>query len=106
MLLTTKYVRKPLFVDAVRVTGRNWREVATWCNGEMVEPADGTAPFIQVEVTNPLNVRQSQARIGDWILSTDRGYKVYTPKAFDNSFDPVPSSMLIVKSVPLDDPAA
>lgn len=98
-LLTTKYVRKPLYVDAVRVTSKNFDEVGKWCGGEM-HPAgeEQGAPYIQVEVTNPLNIRQSQARVGDWVLQTDRGFKVYTPKAFDNSFDPVPSDQLAVKT--------
>jgi hypothetical protein len=27
--------------------------------------------------------------VGDWILYTERGYKIYTEKAFKENFDPV-----------------
>ena len=34
-----------------------------------------------------MNPRQAQAHVNDWVLYTERGYKVYTPRAFENSFD-------------------
>lgn len=96
-LATTKYVRKPLYVEAVQVTQENFSEVAEWCSGEIVEESsakNGRGNYIKVRVTNPMNARQSQAFSGDWILYTPRGYKVYTPKAFHNSFDQVPTNQL------------
>lgn len=87
---TTTYVRNPLYVEAVQVTKENFEELASWCQGEIVEPLAPSGKYyerhIQVRVTNPMNPRQAQARIGDWILTSDRGYKIYTPKAFANSF--------------------
>lgn len=97
---TQKYVRKPLYVDAVQVTLENFNEVARWCQGEVKDYHDKTLTgeqaenqqierYIHVRVHNPKNVRQTKAFIGDWILYTERGYKVYTQKAFKNSFDKV-----------------
>ena len=98
--ITEKYVRKPLFVDAVQVTSENFEEIARWCFGEIanidetpigddenvVEP---DKQYIHVRVHNPKNPRQTKAFVGDWILYTERGYKVYTSKAFQANFDKV-----------------
>jgi hypothetical protein len=93
---TTQYIRKPLFVAAVRLTAHNFDEIAAWCQGEIQQeevPTKGiTKKFISVRVHNPKSVRQTQAFIGDWLLYTERGYKVYTNKAFHASFDRVMSN--------------
>lgn len=97
-IVTTKYVRKPLFVDAVQITEMNFAEIAAWCQGEIrrqdsdeiIEKGDDSTPrntYIRVRVHNPKNVRQTKAYIGDWLLYTEKGYKVYTEKAFRMSFD-------------------
>jgi hypothetical protein len=93
---TTQYIRKPLYVAAVRITGANFEEVANWCQGEIQQddPPDEKGPgkkFIRVRVHNPKNPRQTKAYVGDWLLYTERGYKVYTNKAFHDSFDEVAS---------------
>jgi hypothetical protein len=96
-IVTTRYVRKPLYVDAVKITPENFVEVSKWCQGEIRQNSDETVLrdlqvveptecHIRVRVHNPKSIRQTQARVGDWILYTDRGYKVYTEKAFFNSF--------------------
>ena len=97
--ITQKYVRKPLFVDAVQVTAENFEEIARWCFGEIVnadesaidksEDVQPTKQYIHVRVHNPKNPRQTKAFVGDWILYTERGYKVYTTKAFQANFDRV-----------------
>jgi len=96
--ITDTYVRKPLYIEAVQVTAENFVDVARWCFGEVMnkdgtpadysKPADPDNQYIKVRVTNPKNTKQTQASVGDWILFTEapRGYKVYTTKAFHNSF--------------------
>jgi hypothetical protein len=85
-----KYIRKPLYVDAVRVTSANFDELATWCQGEVLRDEDGSGKkYIKVRVHNPINPRQMKAFVGDWLLYTERGYKVYTNKAFHLAFDKV-----------------
>ena len=94
-ITTTKYVRKPLFVDAVRITGTNFDEIASWCQGEVQTEENldkgETKKYIRVRVHNPKNPRQTKAYIGDWLLYTERGYKVYSSKAFHASFEEVRS---------------
>jgi hypothetical protein len=92
-----KYIRKPLVVVGVEVTVDNFMELALWVGGSIMHkdsntqdgPIDPANQYILVRVHNPKSPRQSQAYVGDWILYSDRGYKVYTPKAFKNTFDPV-----------------
>lgn len=88
MLKTHKFARKPFYVDAVRVSETNIDEVAEWCGGTVV-PEHEEGKHVSVEVHRPMNERQTMAFIGDWVLFAGSGYKVYTPKAFDKSFEKV-----------------
>lgn len=90
MINPSKFLRKPFYVDAVRVTEENIEEVAEWCEGEVRSAEKGR--YIKVRVRRPLNVRQTCAHIGDWVLSAGSGFKVYTPKGFKESFDPAENS--------------
>lgn len=94
-----KYTRKPFPVDAVQVTEDNLSEVALWCGGDIhtstktlrddqgVETGKIKLPYIKVDVHRPLNDRQTKAFVGDWVLKSESGFKVYTLKAFDGSFE-------------------
>lgn len=95
---TSKYVRKPLYVDAVQIGRDNFVALAEWCQGEirtndgedLVTEKNGLNPdghHIRIRVHNPKSIRQTKGFVGDWILYTERGYKVYTQKAFRASFD-------------------
>jgi hypothetical protein len=90
---TQKFIRKALYVDAVRITAATFEEIATWCQGEIMLPgtdeagSKGDKKHIKVRVHNPKNPRQTKAFVGDWLLYTEKGYKVYTNKAFRASFD-------------------
>lgn len=110
-VVTEKFVRKPMFVDAVRVTEENFGAIADWCQGQILESDDTMTPgpakidpsrqHIRVRVHNPKTPRQTKAFVGDWILYTDRGYKVYTNKAFVNNFDQADNS---VQELPFNEP--
>jgi hypothetical protein len=84
-LKTKTYVRNPLHVDAVQVTIENIDKVAAWCSGRVQSDVAGL-DFIKVNVRRPLNKRQTQAFVDDWILFANGGYKVYTDKAFKENF--------------------
>lgn len=99
---TTKYVRKPLYVDAVQVTNENFLDVVNWCQalvgaqgsepGTEIRPAEGaeldpSKHYIRIRVHNPQSQRQTKAFVGDWILYTEMGYKIYTDRAFKGNFD-------------------
>lgn len=83
---TETYIRKPLYVEAVRITEENFDEIAAWVPGKVQK--QGSKRYIKVMVANPKSDRQTKAYVGDWILWTERGgHKVYTPKAFELAFD-------------------
>lgn len=101
-VVAEQYVRKPLYVQALQVTEENFEQVARWCMGEIrnidespVAPGTTANPskqYIHVRVHNPKNQRQTKAFLDDWLLYTERGYKVYTTKAFEANFDKVKKS--------------
>ena len=94
---TESYTRKPFPVDAVQVSEDNIQAVATWCGGEIRystktvgegdEATKVKLPYIKVDVQHPLNERQTKAYAGDWVLKSDSGFKVYTGRAFEKSFE-------------------
>lgn len=85
MIQTETYDRKPFTVQAIQVTLENIAEVAELCNGEVMVESGGDQ-FIKVDVHNPMNDKQTQAHVTDWVLDSGRGYKVYTNKAFRAGF--------------------
>lgn len=99
MIETVKYVRKPFEVQAVQVTEENFEAIAAWCSGTIVtvrapKEADGleageTKRYIKVNVSRPLNERQTQAFVGDWLLEAEKGLKVYADGPFVRNFERV-----------------
>jgi hypothetical protein len=83
---TKRYVRNPLYVDAVQVTEENFKELAQWCMGDVQN--DGTKDYIRVRVHTPKSARQTMAFVGDWILYSDKGYKIYSNRSFLDTFTP------------------
>lgn len=85
-----KFARRPFFVDAIQVTAENLDAVAAWCMGE-TRTTEQTAEekYVKVRVHRPLTERQTKAFVGDWVLYAGTGFKVYTPKAFEKSFEPL-----------------
>jgi len=80
-----RYTRHPLFVDAVQVTARNMSEVAEWCGG-VIETDRNAKAYVKVDVIKPTTARQGQAYVGEYVLKTDSGIKVYGAKAFQKTF--------------------
>lgn len=90
MLETTKYARKTFEIDAVQVTADNIAEVAKWVDGD-VRTDNKNAQYVKVRVHLPRSDRQTRAYVGDWVLYSGTGYRVYTPKAFAHNFIKVTS---------------
>ena len=86
MIEFQRYARKPFYVEAIRVTRDNLEDVATWCHGDV--QTDNWGRHVKVRVHRPLNDRQTKAYPGDWVLYAGTGFKVYTDKAFQKSFEP------------------
>ncbi len=93
---TEKYVRKPFYVEAVRVTAENMAEVASWCGGTIEHqlPTNVRPEFdyIKVNVERPTHPRQTMAAIGNWVLRVGTSFKVYTNTSFMSTFDKVSHS--------------
>lgn len=100
-LTPKKYTRKPFEVEAVEVTAENMEQVSKWCRGQLRRSAGpgGRNPqrYIKVPVKRYLNDRQTQAYVGDWVVTAieegTKGFKVYTPKAFAKTFDEIVEHM-------------
>lgn len=87
-----QFDRKAFSVQAVQVTRENMKEVAEWCGGSIetkVTPTRNgqrTEKYVKVDVQKPLNEKQTQAFISDWVLLSGKKFKVYTDKAFHATF--------------------
>lgn len=105
-----KFVVRPHEVRAIRITEVNMTEVAKWCKGEIqteIVGVDGNIlkgdipegteieqrVFIKARVFRTLNERQSKGYVGDWILKRKGQFKVYTDKAFSESYMDDPDSI-------------
>lgn len=106
------YARKPFTVKAVRVTEDNIGTVADWCGGEVHSSRfakDGkltNRSFIKVPVQRPMNEKQTQAYIGDWVLQhADKSWKVYIDKAFTAIFMPVVTPKMYLDLQEKQDPS-
>jgi len=92
-LKTEVYSRKTYLVEEVHVDDDNFEEVAKWCHGDvrtLVDHHKGTTTkYVKVRVYHPMKERQTQAFAGDHILYANNGFKVYSHKAFENSFEKV-----------------
>lgn len=86
-----KFVRKPIYVDAVRVTVENMPQVAEWCESAIstttLRGRATSIPYIKVDVHRPASPRQTQAFVGDWVLKSNTGFKVYQDAPFHDSFE-------------------
>jgi hypothetical protein len=82
----------------VQVTEENFEQVAKWTKGKICYTDPKIAEkfkkpvqkWIEIEVKNPLNDRQTKAFVGDYVLSANNGFKIYTAGAFAKNFDPAP----------------
>ncbi len=85
LLNIQRYTHVPLYVQAVRVTEDNFDAAVVWSEGKADKNNKGE-PFIRVSVINPKTPRHEKAMLGDWILKTSVGLKVYVNSAFQRSF--------------------
>jgi len=84
---TVMYTRKPLTVEAVQVTDENLYEVAQWSGGDVNTNPHTGKKHIQVAVLHPLHQKQSRASVGDWVLKSSQGFKIYADTAFQKGFE-------------------
>jgi hypothetical protein len=96
---TTSYQRKPLKVEAVQVTEDNLYDVAKWCGGDVHTTLSSGKKYIEVAVLHPLHKKQTRASIGDWVLRSEQGFKIYADAAFQKGFEPAELTKGVDKSV-------
>lgn len=88
---TQEFRRKSFPVQAVQVTPENMKQVAKWCAGKIMQDGEKeghlSRDYIKVRVAYPINERQTQAFLGDWVLKSGKSFKVYTNSAFEKSFE-------------------
>ena len=109
MSLTKKWKLKTVPVDAVFVTEDNYREVAEWCGGTVVNGASyvGTyiAPRIMVPTidtgANKFSLKSTVAIAGKHaIFQNRRGYfVVLTADRFEELWEPVMDTQIITGQV-------
>lgn len=80
-----KYDRLPFSVEAVQITAENMAEVAKWCKGRVVDQGEKNS-YVKVQVYRPITRRQTQGFVGDWLVKTEKGFKVYVDRSFQNTF--------------------
>ena len=81
-----KFIRKPLIVEGIQVNAHNMKEVAAWCGGTYTQTAS-KRPYIRVQIRTAPTDRMSMAFAGDWILKSDIGFKIYSKRSFDRTFE-------------------
>jgi hypothetical protein len=102
MIKTQKYVRKPLYVDVVRVTEENFEEVAQWCQGNIeteTEPKgpDERSSFVSGCISPSFRVRHRRS-LGIGCFTPRRATKSILISHFRTR-----SIRLILRTLPTDD---
>jgi oligoribonuclease (3'-5' exoribonuclease) len=86
-LQIARFVRKPLYVNAVQVTEENMAEITKWCKGQHVHGV--SEQYVKVRVHRATDERQKRAYVGDWVLKFGTGFKVYQHDPFIRDFEQV-----------------
>ena len=85
------YIRKNFPVVAVQVNAGNMTQIAEWCGGIIkVSPANERYPeseYVFIEAYRPTHDRQTRAYVGDWIVKSEKGYRVFNHRAFKDNFE-------------------
>lgn len=88
----TRFMRIPFFVTGYLITEENMHDIALWCEGHVIQNA--TEPFVRVPVHRPTHPRQTEGRVGEWVIvSMQRGrrsFKVYTEEWLRKQFLELP----------------
>lgn len=86
-----KIRRKSFDAETMQVTPLNINDVAKWCNGTVKHDGDKegnlSRDYIKVRVAFPINIAQTEAHIGDYVVKQKRTFKVYKDKAARGTFE-------------------
>jgi hypothetical protein len=84
------YVRKPFPVQAVLVTPLNIEELAKLCDSKILEgekEGNFSRQYFKIRVDKPINDRQTEVHVGDYLVRQGRKFKSYQEKQFRSTFD-------------------
>jgi hypothetical protein len=79
-----RFIRKAFTVDAIRVDEHNVVTVAKWCGGKAT-----FNQFVTLKTILPNFGGRGIANPGDWVVRTNKGFKVYNHKQFCDTFKPM-----------------
>lgn len=85
-LQTVAVVRKTFTAEAVQITDDNIIDVSNW-SGARIKETDGGI-LLRLDTGVPKASRQATtAGVGDWIVCTGEGFKIYRGRSFDHTFE-------------------
>ena len=87
-----KYRKKPVVIEAWRVTPENVREVAAWCGGRVVEvekPSDPCDVYVALKIPTLEGVMTAETyHGGDWVIRGVQGeFYPCKPDIFDATYE-------------------
>lgn len=87
-----KYRKKPVVVEAWRVTPENVREVAVWCGGRVVEvekPGDPSDVYVALKIPTLEGVMTAETyHGGDWVIRGVQGeFYPCKPDIFEATYE-------------------
>ena len=90
----TKYRKKPVVIEAVRVTPTNVREVAAWCGGRVIseaKPSDPTDVYVGLDIPTLEGVMRAQTyHGGDYVIRGVQGeFYPCKPDIFEATYEAV-----------------
>ena len=104
MLNLKNYKSKPIFVEAVQIQENNMAEIATWVEGEVItldaQEDKPAVSFVKTHVLRSKGYIRNKGYVGDWLVKSDLGVKIYTDSAFQRAFETDDSSQ---ETLPLTD---
>jgi hypothetical protein len=100
-----RYARIPFYVDGIQVTEENMEALAEFSRGDIRTDKDGRK-YIKVPVQKPLGDRQTMAYVGDHLLYSATGFKIFTDFAFNKNFEEVKETQNAFENAPDGDQIA
>jgi hypothetical protein len=82
-----KYIKKPIIVEAIRWTGKNWNELENFCPYGLTQLTRNGLISITVDTLEG----KLHAKVGDWIIKGVEGeFYPCKPDIFKKTYEEVP----------------
>lgn len=81
-----KFTKRPITIEARRITPKNYGDVAFWCGGNAVRGGEGVKPYIRI----PTLEGTMTGDLNDWVIKGVEGeFYPCKPDIFAATYDPV-----------------